>query len=66
MATVFQMINTNTSLTLPDRQSIRLKGWDYSSLKCFLVAFYVQDICPVFWTIVKENRDTGVDFTLKS
>ncbi len=40
---------------LPDRQSIRLKGWDYSSPGWYFVTICVQDMRSVFGTIVKGN-----------
>lgn len=41
--------------TLPDRQSIRLKGWDYSSPGWYFVTICVQDMRSVFGTIIKGN-----------
>jgi len=40
---------------LPNRQSIRLKGWDYSSPGWYFVTICVQDMRPVFGAVVKGN-----------
>jgi len=37
---------------LPDRKHLRLKGWDYSSPGWYFVTICVQDMRPVFGTVV--------------
>lgn len=41
--------------TLPNRQSIRMKGWDYSSPGWYFLTICLQDMRPVFGTVVKGN-----------
>ena len=46
------MINTNTSTTLPDRQSIRLKGWDYTSPGWYFVTINTHESKALFGVVV--------------
>ncbi|MEI6647779.1 MAG: hypothetical protein WCP12_17210 [bacterium] len=39
--------------TLPDRQSIRKRGWDYAAKGWYFVTICVQDMRPVFGTVVQ-------------
>jgi REP element-mobilizing transposase RayT len=44
--------DNNMEETLPNRQSIRLKGWDYSRPGWYFVTVCTQDMRPVFGTVV--------------